>query len=118
MRSDIWTDHRELVTPKARESVGWTQARSEANCDLAQHFVSHGMPVDVVDVLEAIQVTDQDADAGAWFLANGGLTRANGQRYRDTLLAPGGSVDVMSTYRAFRGQDPDITHLLARRGLN
>ena len=59
-----------------------------------------------------------DADAGAWFLANGGLTRANGQRYRDTLLAPGGSVDVMSTYRAFRGQDPDITHLLARRGLN
>lgn len=58
-----------------------------------------------------------DADTGAWFLANGGLTRANGQRYREKLLAPGGSVDVMTTYRDFRGQDPDISHLLARRGL-
>ncbi|MBK8447027.1 MAG: M3 family metallopeptidase [Micropruina sp.] len=59
-----------------------------------------------------------DADAGAWFLANGGLTRANGQRYREKLLAPGGSVDVLATYRDFRGQDPDIGHLLTRRGLN
>ena len=59
-----------------------------------------------------------DADAGAWFLANGGLTRANGQRYREKLLAPGGSVDVLATYRDFRGQDPDISHLLTRRGLN
>ncbi|MFT3860011.1 M3 family metallopeptidase [Micropruina sp.] len=59
-----------------------------------------------------------DADTGAWFLANGGLTRANGQRYREKLLAAGGSVDVMTTYRAFRGQDPDISHLLKRRGLD
>ncbi len=59
-----------------------------------------------------------DADTGAWFLANGGLTRENGQRYRDLLLARGGSVDVMDSYRDFRGADPDISHLLKRRGLN
>ena len=58
-----------------------------------------------------------DADTGAWFLANGGLTRANGDRYRERLLAPGGSVEAMDTYRDFRGQDPEISHLLARRGL-
>lgn len=59
-----------------------------------------------------------DADTAAWFRANGGLTRANGQRYREKLLAPGGSVEAMDTYRDFRGQDPDIAHLLERRGLD
>jgi peptidyl-dipeptidase Dcp len=59
-----------------------------------------------------------DADTAVWFRANGGLTRANGQRYRDKLLAPGGSVEAMDTYRDFRGQDPDIAHLLERRGLD
>lgn len=58
-----------------------------------------------------------DADTAAWFLDNGGLTRENGDRYRHRLLAPGGSVEAMDTYRDFRGQDPDITHLLERRGL-
>lgn len=58
-----------------------------------------------------------DADTAAWITATGGLTRENGERYRRKLLAPGGSVDVMDTYRDYRGQDPDIRHLLERRGL-
>lgn len=58
-----------------------------------------------------------DADTAAWFLSRGGLTRENGERYRRTLLAPGGSVDAMDTYRDFRGQDPELSHLLERRGL-
>ena len=58
-----------------------------------------------------------DADTGAWFLANGGLTSENGRRYRERLLAQGGSIDAMDAYRDFRGADPDITHLLKRRGL-
>ncbi len=58
-----------------------------------------------------------DADTGAWFLANGGLTRENGQRYRERLLARGGSVEAMDAYRDFRGADPDMAHLLKRRGL-
>ena len=58
-----------------------------------------------------------DADTAAWITESGGLTRENGERYRRKLLAPGGSVDVMETYRDYRGQDPDIRHLLERRGL-
>ncbi len=58
-----------------------------------------------------------DADAVAWFDANGGGTRANGEHFRRTLLAPGGSVDVMSTWRSFIGRDPDIAPLLARKGI-
>lgn len=58
-----------------------------------------------------------DADTAAWMRANGGLTRENGERFRRRLLARGGSVDVMDSYRDYRGQDPDLTHLLKRRGL-
>jgi peptidyl-dipeptidase Dcp len=58
-----------------------------------------------------------DADAYAWFLENGGLTRANGQRFRDMILSQGGSGDVAVMYRAFRGRDPEIGPLLANRGL-
>ncbi|MGC3955121.1 MAG: M3 family metallopeptidase [Propionicimonas sp.] len=58
-----------------------------------------------------------DADTAAWMRANGGLTRENGERFRRRLLARGGSVDVMDSYRDYRGQDPDLSHLLKRRGL-
>lgn len=58
-----------------------------------------------------------DADTGAFMLANGGLTRENGERFRRRLLARGGSIDSMEAYRDYRGADPDIVHLLLRRGL-
>lgn len=58
-----------------------------------------------------------DADTVAWFEENGGLTRGNGDRFRTELLARGGSVNVMESYRRFRGGDPDVAHLLRRRGL-
>jgi len=58
-----------------------------------------------------------DADAYAWFLEHGGLTRANGQRFRDMILSRGGSGDMAVMYRAFRGRDPEIGPLLANRGL-
>ncbi len=58
-----------------------------------------------------------DADTVAWFDENGGQTRANGDHFRRTLLSRGSSVDVMESYRQFRGADPDVRHVLERRGL-
>lgn len=58
-----------------------------------------------------------DADAVAWFDEHGGGTRENGDWFRRTLLAPGGSVDPIDTYRAFRGRDPHVEPLLERLGL-
>ncbi|TFC43632.1 M3 family peptidase [Cryobacterium sp. TmT2-59] len=60
----------------------------------------------------------QDADAGEWFEDNGGLTRANGDRFRRRLLGVGGSADPLAAYRDFRGRDAGIQPLLDRRGLN
>jgi peptidyl-dipeptidase Dcp len=58
-----------------------------------------------------------DADSVEWFKQNGGLARANGDRYRNMILSRGGSADAMTLYRAFRGADPDVKPLLQRRGL-
>ncbi len=59
-----------------------------------------------------------DHDAYAWFTENGGLTRANGQRYRDMILSRGGTEDAGAMYRAFRGNDPDVKYLIEARGLS
>ncbi|GAB2838448.1 M3 family metallopeptidase [Microbacterium insulae] len=58
-----------------------------------------------------------DADTVEWFRENGGLTRDNGDRFRERLLGVGGSKDPLEAYRDFRGRDADIRPLLERRGL-
>ena len=58
-----------------------------------------------------------DADSVAWFKEHGGLTRENGDHFRATLLSRGGSKDAMELYLDFAGREPDISHLLDRRGL-
>jgi peptidyl-dipeptidase Dcp len=58
-----------------------------------------------------------DADTVDWFTENGGLTRANGDRFRSLLLGVGGSKDPLEAYREFRGRDAVIEPLLKRRGL-
>jgi peptidyl-dipeptidase Dcp len=59
-----------------------------------------------------------DHDAYAWFVEHGGLTRANGQRFRDMVLSRGQTEDVATLYRNFRGKDPDVKYLIQERGLN
>ena len=59
-----------------------------------------------------------DADTVEWFRENGGLTRANGERFRRRLLGVGGSKDPLEAYRDFRGREAQIAPLLTRRGLD
>jgi peptidyl-dipeptidase Dcp len=58
-----------------------------------------------------------DDDAFAWFGKNGGMTRANGQRFRDMILSKGHTEDYGPMFRAFYGKDPDIGPMLEHRGL-
>lgn len=58
-----------------------------------------------------------DHDAFAWFQKNGGLTRANGEFFRDMILSRGNTVDYGKMFRGFTGHDPDITPMLKSRGL-
>jgi peptidyl-dipeptidase Dcp len=58
-----------------------------------------------------------DDDAYSWFDKNGGMTRANGQRFRDMILSKGHTEDYGPMFRAFYGKDPDIGPMLEHRGL-
>jgi peptidyl-dipeptidase Dcp len=58
-----------------------------------------------------------DDDAYAWFQEHGGMTRANGQRFREMVLSRGGTEDAAAMYRNFRGRDPIVEPLLESRGL-
>lgn len=58
------------------------------------------------------------ADAFHFMSERGGLTRDNGDHYREHILSRGGSFDAMELFRNFRGDDPDVRHLLERRGLS
>jgi peptidyl-dipeptidase Dcp len=58
-----------------------------------------------------------DADTVDWFKNNGGLTRKNGDHFRNELLSRGGTQDALQLFRNFRGKDASIEPLLKRRGL-
>jgi peptidyl-dipeptidase Dcp len=56
-------------------------------------------------------------DAFSWFKKHGGLTRENGQRFRDMILSRGNTMDYGAMFKAFYGKDPDIGPMLEDRGL-
>lgn len=58
-----------------------------------------------------------DADTVAWFRANGGLTRENGDLYRRYVIGIGGARDPLESYAEWRGRPAPIEPLLERRGL-
>ncbi|MFZ8030370.1 M3 family metallopeptidase [Escherichia coli] len=63
--------------------------------------------------------TQMLADDGyQWFVEQGGLTRENGQRFREAILSRGNSEDLERLYRQWRGKAPQIMPMLQHRGLN
>jgi len=58
-----------------------------------------------------------DDDAYQWFEDHGGLTRANGDRFREMVLSKGNTEDLEQLYVAWRGKKPSIEPMLKYRGL-
>ena len=58
-----------------------------------------------------------DDDAYQWFVENGGLTRANGDRFREMVLSRGNTQDLEQLYEAWRGKKPSVEPMLKYRGL-
>ncbi|HMI18732.1 MAG TPA: M3 family metallopeptidase [Sphingomonas sp.] len=56
-------------------------------------------------------------DSYHWFMDHGGLTRENGERFRDLILSRGHTQDYGTMFRAFYGKDPDIGPMLEEHGL-
>lgn len=59
-----------------------------------------------------------DANTQQWIREHGGLTRANGDRLRQTVLAPGGQIEAGKLFPAFAGHEARIEPLLEKRGLD
>ena len=58
-----------------------------------------------------------DDDAFQWFLDHGGMTRANGDRFRQMVLSRGNTEDLEKMYAAWLGGQPSIGPMLKFRGL-
>ena len=56
-------------------------------------------------------------DAFAWFKDHGGLTRENGDRFREMVLSRGNTEELAKLYRDWRGRDPNVDAMLVNRGL-
>ncbi|MFB4339407.1 peptidyl-dipeptidase Dcp [Pantoea sp. CS_6] len=62
--------------------------------------------------------TQMLADDGyQWFVENGGLTRKNGDIFRQQILSRGNSSDLKALYEAWRGGEPKLEPMLKNRGL-
>ncbi len=58
-----------------------------------------------------------DDDAFQWFEDHGGLTRANGDRFRQMILSRGNTEDLTAMYTAWRGKPPSVEPMMKYRGL-
>jgi peptidyl-dipeptidase Dcp len=57
-------------------------------------------------------------DANQWFEQHGGLTRSNGDRFRNMVLSRGNTEDLEKMYETWRGKKPSIEPMLKYRGLS
>jgi peptidyl-dipeptidase Dcp len=58
-----------------------------------------------------------DDDAYEWFEEHGGLTRANGERFRAMVLSRGNTEELAKMYAAWRGKNPSVEPMMKDRGL-
>ena len=95
--------------------VGFAQVASRYRTNYFAHIFGGGYSAGYYSYIWSEVL---DADTVEWFEESGGLNRTNGDHFRRTLLARGGSRDPMDAFREFRGRDPRIEPLLERRGLS
>jgi peptidyl-dipeptidase Dcp len=58
-----------------------------------------------------------DDAAYQWFEDHGGMTRANGDRFRQMVLSRGNTEELSKMYAAWLGGEPTIVPMLKYRGL-
>ncbi len=58
-----------------------------------------------------------DDDAYQWFEDHGGLTRANGDRFRQMILSRGNTEDLAELYTKWRGKAPSVDSMMKYRDL-
>lgn len=120
-----WHSLTESTQPESVEAFEQHALRQE-NLDLAavppryrSNFFAHIFGGGYAAGYYAYLWTQMLADDGyQWFVEHGGLTRENGQRFREAVLSRGNSSDLEALYRNWRGHDPRPEPMLKNRGLS
>ena len=113
------------TAPKQNADSFETAALQRVHMDLAdvppryrssyfQHIWDNGYEAEYYSYLWTQMLCDDVFD---WFVRHGGLTRANGQRFRNLILSRGHTEGYDEMFRAFYGKDPQIGPMLKYRGL-
>jgi peptidyl-dipeptidase Dcp len=120
-----WHDHAAGATPKNVEAferealeryhVAMAQVPPRYHTTYFSHIWGGGYAAGYYAYLWSDVI---DEDAWGWFQEHGGLTRANGQRFRDMVLSRGGTMNAAEMYRAFRGRDATVDALRKNKGLS
>ncbi|HXD37001.1 MAG TPA: peptidyl-dipeptidase Dcp [Rhodanobacter sp.] len=97
---------------KDRIDLGYVPPRYRSS--YFQHIWGNGYAAGYYAYLWTEMLAD---DAFVEFRDNGGMTRANGDRFRKMVLSRGNSEDLATMYRNWRGQEPQIEPMLENRGL-
>jgi len=79
------------------------------------HIFSGGYAAGYYSYLWTEVLSDDTYD---YFTAHGGLTRENGQRFRDMVLSRGNTIELEKMYEDFRGSAPKIEPMIKDRGLD
>jgi len=97
---------------KDKTDLGYVPPRYRSS--YFQHIWGNGYAAGYYAYLWTEMLAD---DAFVAFKDNGGMTRANGDRFRKMVLSRGNTEDLATMYRNWRGQDPQIEPMLENRGL-
>ncbi|WP_042958906.1 peptidyl-dipeptidase Dcp [Erwinia tasmaniensis] len=98
----------------AQEKINLPAVPPRYRSSYFQHIWGNGYAAGYYAYLWTQMLAD---DGFAWFDEHGGLTRENGQRFRDNVLSRGNSEDLKQLYRDWRGRDAEIAPMLSDRGL-
>lgn len=79
-----------------------------------QHIWGHGYAAGYYAYIWTQMLAD---DGFEWFNEQGGLTRKNGEIFRNKILSRGNSEDLKLLYADWRGREPNIEPMLINRGL-
>ena len=103
----------DAMTIEQREALRWNEQP-----EFLERAQLYPIPDAALDTAMQDMWTEMlNHDAFQWFVENGGMTRENGQRFRDMVLSQGNSKDYAEMYRAFAGRDPGVEPMLKARGL-
>lgn len=98
----------------SKDKINLTYVPPRYRSSYFQHIWGNGYAAGYYAYLWTQMLAD---DGFEWFKENGGMTRANGDRFRKMVLSRGNTEDLADMYKAWRGKEPSVEPMLINRGL-